>query len=90
MRLLPNLAKRGGCWFEDGSLKVHLGVDADFRPAHKAHPALLVNGLAALVDRLRAAGVNVVDDEPLEGFTRVYVNDPFGNRIELLEPVRSS
>ncbi len=84
----PHLAKRGGCWFEDGPLKVHLGVEADFRPARKAHPALLVDGLAALVDRLRNAGVEMVDDEPLEGYDRVYVNDPFGNRIELLEPNR--
>ena len=69
-----HLAKRGGCWFEDGPLKVHLGVEADFRPARKAHPALLVDGLGAL-------------DEPLEGYDRVYANDPFGNRLELLEPL---
>ena len=83
----PHLAKRGGCWFEHGSLKVHLGVEADFRPARKAHPALLVDGLAALVVRLREAGVPLVDDEPLEGYDRVYVSDPFGNRIELLQPL---
>ncbi|CAN5645205.1 VOC family protein [soil metagenome] len=82
----PHLALRGGCWFEDGDVKVHLGVDADFRPARKAHPALRVEGLPALLDRLRAAGVTVVDDEPLEGHDRAYVDDPFGNRIELLEP----
>ena len=83
----PHLAKRGGCWFEHGSLKVHLGVEADFRPARKAHPALLVDGLAALVVRLREAGVPLADDEPLEGYDRVYVSDPFGNRIELLQPL---
>jgi len=85
----PHLAKRGGCWFEapDGSLKIHLGVEQDFRPARKAHPALRVDDLAALVDKLRAAGVEPRDDEPLEGYDRVYVDDPFGNRIELLEPV---
>jgi catechol 2,3-dioxygenase-like lactoylglutathione lyase family enzyme len=84
----PHLARRGGCWFEagDGSVKVHLGVEADFRPARKAHPALEVEDLAALVDRLRAAGVTLRDDEPLEGYARVYADDPFGNRIELLEP----
>ncbi len=81
-----HLAVRGGCWFERGDLKVHLGVDADFRPARKAHPALLVDDLAGLVVRLRDAGVAVSDDEPLEGYDRVYVDDPFGNRIELLEP----
>ena len=82
-----NLAARGGCWFEDGDLKVHLGVEPDFRPARKAHPAFEVTSLAALVEQLRAAGVAVRDDEPLAGYERVYVDDPFGNRIELLEPL---
>ena len=86
----PHLAKRGGCWFENETLKVHLGVEPDFRPAKKAHPALLVDELANLVAVLRAAGVPIVDDEPLEGFDRVYVYDPFGNRIELMEPVGRS
>ena len=81
-----HLAARGGCWFELGAAKVHLGVEADFRPARKAHPALLVDGLAALVDRLTAAGFPVTEDQPLPGYARVYVDDPFGNRIELLEP----
>lgn len=74
------LAGRGGCWFEAGEAKVHLGVDHDFRPARKAHPALLVRGLAALAERLREAGVATVDGE--DG---MYVDDPFGNRVELLE-----
>lgn len=82
----PKLAARGGAWFECGGLKIHLGVDADFRPARKAHPGLLVTGLAALVERLKAHGARVVDDEPLEGYVRIYVDDPFGNRLELLEP----
>lgn len=81
-----HLARRGGCWFERGELKLHLGVEADFRAARKAHPALLVEDLSALVAGLRAAGVAVGDDEPLPGYRRVYVDDPFGNRIELLEP----
>lgn len=83
----PNLAARGGCWFERGALKVHLGVDAAFRPATKAHPAFLVDDVRALAAELTDAGCRVVDDEPLEGHDRVYVDDPFGNRIELLEPV---
>lgn len=82
----PALAARGGCWFEDGPVKVHLGVDPDFRPARKAHPALRVEDLPGLVARLGEAGVAVVDDEPLAGYFRVYVDDPFGNRLELLEP----
>jgi catechol 2,3-dioxygenase-like lactoylglutathione lyase family enzyme len=81
----PNLARRGGCWFGRGELKVHLGVEADFRAARKAHPAFLVEDLASLIEALRDAGCEIVDDEPLEGFNRVYVSDPFGNRIELME-----
>ena len=80
------LAKRGGVWFENDTVKVHLGVEADFRPARKAHPALLVHGLRAMVARLRRAGVEVLDD-PMPGYYRVYVSDPFGNRLELMEPV---
>jgi catechol 2,3-dioxygenase-like lactoylglutathione lyase family enzyme len=85
----PNLAKRGGCWFERGDLKIHLGVESEFRPARKAHPALLVVDLQVLVDRLKSAGHDVREDEPLEGYHRVYVDDPFGNRIELMEPTAS-
>jgi catechol 2,3-dioxygenase-like lactoylglutathione lyase family enzyme len=85
-----HLAARGGVWFRQGELRLHLGVDADFRPAKKAHPALLVRGLAELAARCEAAGCPSVTDEPLEGFNRVYVSDPFGNRIELMEPVGST
>ena len=84
----PHLAVRGGCWFECDALKVHLGVEADFRPARKAHPALLVSDLPALAAALRDAGVDVADDEPLEGYDRIYAFDPFGNRLELMEPRR--
>ena len=84
-----NLAKRGGAWFESGTLRVHLGVEADFRPAKKAHPAFIVQGLDAITHHLQRSGVAVVTDEPLEGYNRIYVSDPFGNRIELLEPVSS-
>lgn len=82
-----HLAVRGGCWFEDGPLKVHLGAEADFRPARKAHPAFLVDDLPALVARLREHGIEVRTEDPLEGYERVYVDDPFGNRIELMEPI---
>jgi catechol 2,3-dioxygenase-like lactoylglutathione lyase family enzyme len=83
----PELAKRGGVWFENGAVKIHLGVEADFRPARKAHPALLVSDLPALVTLFREAQVDVVEDH-LEGYYRVYVADPFGNRVELMEPLR--
>jgi catechol 2,3-dioxygenase-like lactoylglutathione lyase family enzyme len=82
----PVLAARGGVWFERGDLKVHLGVDKHFAPARKAHPAFIVADLPALIVALKAAGVAVRDDEPLEGYLRVYADDPFGNRLELLEP----
>ena len=81
-----NLAKRGGAWFSSGTAEVHMGVEDDFHPALKAHPALLVSSLENVVERCRAAGFEATTDEPLPGFNRVYVKDPFGNRIELLEP----
>ncbi|HEX9982302.1 MAG TPA: VOC family protein [Thermoanaerobaculia bacterium] len=81
----PNLATRGGAWFTSGTADLHVGVEADFRPARKAHPALLVDDLAALVAVCEKAGCLLLIDEPLEGYKRAYVSDPFGNRIELLE-----
>ena len=78
------LAGRGGAWFENARVKIHLGVDQDFRPARKAHPGLVVEGLAELAEKLRRAGYEVTD-EPLNGRARIYVNDPFGNRLELME-----
>jgi catechol 2,3-dioxygenase-like lactoylglutathione lyase family enzyme len=82
----PSLAARGGVWFHSGNLKVHLGVDPDFRPAKKAHPGLLVRDLGAMVRQLRAANVEVTEAGALPGFRRVYVSDPFGNRLELMQP----
>jgi catechol 2,3-dioxygenase-like lactoylglutathione lyase family enzyme len=82
-----NLAKRGGCWFVRGTLKIHLGVENDFRAARKAHPALLVEDLPALKALIKAAGYSFNTDEPLAGYDRIYINDPFGNRIELMEPI---
>ena len=81
------LATRGGCWFESGDVRLHLGVEEPFTPARKAHAALEVDGLRELVERLAAAGHDV-RDEPYEGFDRIYTDDPFGNRLELLEPLR--
>jgi catechol 2,3-dioxygenase-like lactoylglutathione lyase family enzyme len=81
----PHLAVRGGCWFGDGAVRIHLGVEQDFRPARKAHPALLVDDLDDLVARLTAGGHEVRDEGGLDGFRQRYVDDPFGNRIELLE-----
>ena len=82
----PALAKRGGVWFRTGSVHLHLGVEADFRPARKAHPALLVQGLEGFAQRLRRAGLEVIEDERLPGHRRFFLSDPFGNRLEFLEP----
>ena len=88
---IPEVAKpaalvgRGGAWFQHGQVKIHLGVDSDFRPALKAHPALLVRDLASMVRRLAEAGVQVIQDDGMPGYDRVYVADPFGNRLELME-----
>jgi len=78
------LAARGGCWFEDGELKIHLGVEESFRAAQKAHPALVVEGLAALVDRLLEHNCAITHGDNFDGRTRIYIDDPFGNRIELI------
>jgi catechol 2,3-dioxygenase-like lactoylglutathione lyase family enzyme len=82
----PALAARGGCWFALGGVELHLGVEQPFAPARKAHPGILVEGLDELVARLGAAGVDVRPDRELPGYARVYVDDPFGNRLEFLEP----
>ncbi|HEX3565556.1 MAG TPA: VOC family protein [Acidimicrobiales bacterium] len=80
----PELAKRGGCWFERGPARVHLGVEDDFRPARKAHPALVVSGIEELCAALVAAGHEVRRTEDVPGMPQWFVNDPFGNRIELV------
>jgi len=88
MREIPKpaeLIKRGGCWFESGSVQVHLGVEMDFRPAKKAHPAFKCANYDGLIAKLRAAGVEVMQPGDIPGVRRCHVHDPFGNRIELLD-----
>ena len=80
-----DLSKRGGAWFETANIRIHLGVEQNFTPARKAHPGLLVIELKVLSFRLTNAGYEVTEAEPLEGYLHVYVNDPFGNRLELLQ-----
>jgi catechol 2,3-dioxygenase-like lactoylglutathione lyase family enzyme len=79
------MASRGGCWFSAGSANVHLGVEADFRPAQKAHPALVVRNLAALVASLESAGFAVRPNPDQAEGAGCYVDDPFGNRLELID-----
>jgi catechol 2,3-dioxygenase-like lactoylglutathione lyase family enzyme len=76
------LSQRGGCWFAAGAQQLHLGVEAAFVPARKAHPCLLVSDLGLLRRRLHDAGVPVEADVPLAGVERLYAHDPFGNRLE--------
>ena len=78
----PLLAVRGGCWFGDGAVKLHLGVEEDFRPARKAHPALLVRDLRGFVAE---RGLDVRWSDEIPGTVRCHVDDPFGNRIELID-----
>ncbi|MCB5167927.1 glyoxalase [Streptomyces bambusae] len=82
----PVLAARGGCWFAAGPVQLHLGVEADFRPAAKAHPGLRVRGIEAYAARLESHGAKVVWDDNLPGHRRFYSQDPVGNRLEFLEP----
>jgi catechol 2,3-dioxygenase-like lactoylglutathione lyase family enzyme len=82
----PDLAKRGGAWFTNGSIEVHLGVEKDFRAARKAHPALVVRDLAGFVERARQHGCEIGTDVPLPGYERIFIYDLFGNRLELIEP----
>jgi catechol 2,3-dioxygenase-like lactoylglutathione lyase family enzyme len=84
----PDLARRGGVWFENSRVKIHLGIDSDFRPARKAHPALLVQDLGGVVRKLRETSIDVTDAEPLPEHDHVYIADPFGNRIELIAAKR--
>lgn len=81
-----SLAARGGVWFDCGGLQVHLGVEDDFRPAKKAHVAFVVDDLAAIAQALARAGRAVVRDvEQVEGSVRLFTDDPFGNRVELMQ-----
>jgi len=83
------LAKRGGAWFASDGVELHLGVELDFRPARKAHPALVCANYVDLVARLRAHGVDVRHDEPLaRGAAHAFIDDPFGNRLELIETLQ--
>ncbi|HMC40948.1 MAG TPA: glyoxalase, partial [Acidimicrobiales bacterium] len=75
----------GGRWYASGAVQLHLGVDADFRPARKAHPALEVEGIGEITARLDAEGAPWRWDDDLPGARRLYVDDPFGNRIELID-----
>ena len=88
----PALAGRGGCWFvgsggasSAAGVAIHHGVEADFRPARKAHVALLVDDLEGLRGRLDDAGIEIVEDDAQIGIRRFHAFDSFGNRLELID-----
>jgi catechol 2,3-dioxygenase-like lactoylglutathione lyase family enzyme len=81
-------ATRGGCWFEAGEIKVHLGVEEPFRANRKAHVAFLVDEVSGLGERAVAAGYETKSDNDLEGYERIFIYDPFGNRLEFLRPLK--
>jgi catechol 2,3-dioxygenase-like lactoylglutathione lyase family enzyme len=90
----PEMAKRGGCWFACGAQQIHIGVEADFRAAKKAHPAIRLADEAsflALAERLAAHGVAVKHDTEMEPeVRRFFAADPWGNRLELVLHVATS
>jgi catechol 2,3-dioxygenase-like lactoylglutathione lyase family enzyme len=85
----PALAARGGCWFRGHGLEVHVGIDDNFTPARRAHPGFLVDGLDTWAARLEKGGQPVEWDDQFPGMRRFYAADPFGNRLEFLEPTRA-
>ena len=79
------LRGRGGCWFQIGEHQLHIGVETDFRPAKKAHPAFAVDDLEVLRENLLAHGIKITEDGALPDVKRFYAEDPWGNRLEFLE-----
>jgi hypothetical protein len=82
----PDLAKRGGVWFQSENVQLHLGVESNFRPARKAHPAFIVDDLDTLITTVQNGGYETDTSQPLlDGYKRAHIFDPFENRIELME-----
>lgn len=79
------LASRGGCWFRSGAVILHLGVEKDFIPQKKAHPAFCVADLDGLADCFQKKGFAITWDDALPDRKRFYSSDPFGNRIEFMQ-----
>ncbi|WP_409276006.1 VOC family protein [Neobacillus sp. SCS-31] len=84
----PVLKKKGGAWFQNGTIQLHIGVEDPFLPAKKAHPAFEIENLDGLKAHLKENGVDVIEDDNLPGANRFYAADPFGNRLEFLEWVK--
>jgi catechol 2,3-dioxygenase-like lactoylglutathione lyase family enzyme len=80
-----SLRGRGGCWFQCGDQQLHIGVESNFQPAKKAHPAFVVSDLGKLRESLLARGIRITDDDSLPSVRRFYAEDPWGNRLEFME-----
>jgi predicted enzyme related to lactoylglutathione lyase len=80
-----SMAKRNSIWFAAGSVSLHLGLEPDFHPAKRAHPAFVVNNMDQILADCERGGVTMKPDVSFKGFRRVHVFDPFGNRLELME-----
>jgi catechol 2,3-dioxygenase-like lactoylglutathione lyase family enzyme len=81
----PLLRARGGCWFQCGSQQLHIGVERNFAPAKKAHPAFAVPDLDELRRVLASRGIVAIDDDTIPSTRRFYAEDPWGNRLEFVE-----
>jgi catechol 2,3-dioxygenase-like lactoylglutathione lyase family enzyme len=79
------MAGRNSIWFISGPVNLHLGIEPDFHPAKRAHPAFVVDGLSEILSACERAGLATKPDTSFNGFRRVHVFDPFGNRLELME-----
>jgi catechol 2,3-dioxygenase-like lactoylglutathione lyase family enzyme len=86
----PAMAGRNSIWFVAGPVNLHLGIEPDFHAAKRAHPAFVVDGLDEIVSACESAGFAAKPDTSFNGFRRVHVFDPFGNRLELMEPINLS
>lgn len=80
----PALAARGGCWFRGDGVEVHVGVESEFRPARKAHPAFLVDDIDGVAQRMAEGGFSVTWDADFPGYRRFHTADGHGNRVEIL------
>jgi catechol 2,3-dioxygenase-like lactoylglutathione lyase family enzyme len=83
------LRSRGGCWFKLGSLQLHIGVEENFQPARKAHPAFTTRQIDFLFAVLAGAGVECVWDRGIPRTRRFHASDPWGNRLEFIESIRT-
>jgi hypothetical protein len=84
------LQSRGGCWFECGPQQLHIGVEKDFLPARKAHPAFAVTNLDDLRQALLSNNLQITDDTSIPGVRRFHAQDPWGNRLEFVESASST